>query len=227
MALPKPHPALPSSWGTEDHQNRSRAAREHLSREGAKAPRITPRVDANGHAAPPPPPWFTLVAAIVPALPCFCFLPASTLFIWHPVWVLCFYFLPRPVPQLSPMLVLCLAITFRALSIEGWVNWTSLVPLTAVLGFLMDLAESALWDTLEPFLIGMSGFGAGRRVATQHSKASEPTQRVTAASSIHAGDPARAAAASAFTQTELDALAAQGIKPWGTEARAALKALGW
>ena len=45
------------------------------------------------------------------------------------------------------------------------------------------------------------------------------------AASILAGDPARAAAAAAFTQDELDALAEQNIKPWDPEARAALKVL--
>ena len=57
------------------------------------------------------------------------------------------------------------------------------------------------------------------------SASDPPAQRVTAASSILAGDPARAAAAAAFTQDELDALAEQNIKPWDPEARAALKVL--
>ena len=84
------------------------------------------------------------------------------------------------------------------------------------------VAQSALWDTFEPFLIGAPGFGAGRRVEVPLSKS-----RVTAASTIAGGDADRAAAASAFTQAELDALAARGIKPWDPEARAALKKLGW
>ena len=167
-SLPRPSPMLPSSWGTEDHRKRSKAARERLSEEGAKAPRMTPRLDANGNAAPPPPPpWFTFVAAVVPALPCMCFVPPSILLMWHPVWVATFYVLPRPVPQLSPMLILCFVVTFRALVHEGWESWTSLLVLTAVIGFLMNLAESALWDTLEPFMVGMPGFGAGQQRTRQ------------------------------------------------------------
>ena len=227
MTSSLPDPALMASSGTGDHRNRP--FRDPLSHEeGAKAPRIMPRVDANAKAVPPPP-WFTFMAAVVPALPCMLFIPARIFVVWHPLWVLAFYFLPRPVPQLSPMLVLCFVVTFRALLHEGWVGWYSLAILTALVGFLMNLAHSAFWDTLEPFLVGTPGFGAGKRVPSKLPRAveEEPVHRVTAASSVRMGDPVRAAAASAFTQRELDALAAQGIKPWDPEARAALEALGW
>ena len=228
--LPRPNPVLPPSWGTEDHRRRSKALRERLSLEGARSPRMMPRVDANGSAAPPPPPWFTFAAAVVPAIPCVCFVPPSVLLMWHPVWVASFYLLPRPVPQLSPMLILCFVVIFRALVHQGWESWAPLLLLTSILGFSMHLAESALWDTVEPFLMfGMFGFGAGRQSVKTRSSASgrgDPL-RVTAASSVLAGDPTRARLASAFTQAELDALAAHGIKPWDPEAQAALKSLGW
>ena len=131
-----------------------------------------------------------------------------------------------PVPQLQPTLVLCLILTWRALSQEGWTGITLLL-LSLVLGFLMNLSEAALWDTVEPLLAELA-----RRIWRGWSKA--PTQpgackaeRVTARASILAGDPARAAAATAFTQAELDALGAAGIKPWDPQAQAALKRLGW
>ena len=117
------------------------------------------------------------------------------------------------------MLFICLVATWRDLLLAGYESWYSLLPLTAVLGFLMNLAESALWDTLEPFSpLAKAGFGAGTRVPVRG-------ERVTAASSIAAGDPTRGAAASAFTQLELDTLARAGIKPWDASARAALKKL--
>ena len=196
-------------------------------------PRVVPRVDIAGSASPPPPPWFTLFAALVPALPYACFAPPLTLLVWLPVYVLIFYTLPRPVPMLTPCVLLCFVVTYRALLLAGWPFWGKLV-LTPPLGFLMNLVDSALWDTIEPFLVGQPGFGRGRQVPSRAPKGSQPgervtaaspSERVTAASSILAGDPTRAAAASAFTQAEIDMLQQQGMKPWDPEARAALAIL--
>ena len=160
--LPQPRAGLPASWGTEDHRKRAEATREKFKAEGAQVPRFTERVDAAGNPTPPPPPpWFTLVAAIFPAIPVACFVPVSTMFIWLPVWIAAFYLLPRPLGiELSPMLFVCLVVTYRALSHEGW-SGVGLYLLTPILGFLMNLVESALWDTAEPFLVGQPGFGAG------------------------------------------------------------------
>ena len=85
------------------------------------------------------------------------------------------------------------------------------------------MVEASLWDTVEPKLVSWwRGFW---RIEVRPPLAT--AERVTARSSVLAGDPARAAAASAFTQEELDALAAAGIKPWDPAAQAALKRLGW
>lgn len=190
--------------------------RDVLMADGAATPRLMPRSDSAGKPVKPPPPWFTLVAALVPAVPYTCVLPASTLLLCLPVWIAVFYSLPRPLPQLSPCLILSIGVAARELWHHGWsLVWLSLLSLP--LGFLMNLVESALWDTLEPFLVGKPGFGAGLQVPMAS------TERVTAASSVLAGDSLRAAAASAFTQVELDTLASHGIKPWDPEARAALK----
>ena len=133
--------------------------REEFAAEGAKVPRFSERVDASGNPSPPPPPWFTFVAGLVPAIPVACFIPLSTILILFPVWVAVFY-VPNPIPAVSPMLILCLMVTYYALSEAGW-SGVLLLLLSALLGFLLNLAESAFWDTLEPFLVGQPGFGAG------------------------------------------------------------------
>ena len=207
----------------QQHRRVAKMKRDVLRADGAAVPRFNQRVDAAGKPAPPPPPWFTLVAALVPAIPYASVLPLSTLLLWLPVWICAFYYLPRPVAQLSPCLVLCIAVTAGALWQQGWSSrW--LLLLSPTLGFLMNLVESALWDTLEPFLVGKPGFGAGQQVEV-HRECGASGERVTAASSVLAGDPSRAAAASAFTQLELDTLAAHGLKPWDPEAQAALTVL--
>lgn len=124
------------------------------------------------------------------------------------------------VPQLSPMFVTCVFVCWRALSSAGWTSWFALPLCSLLLGGLQNLAQSALWDTLEPFLVGDPDHGRGvQRLVPQSS------QRVTATSSIRGGDPTRGAAASAFTQHELDQLAARGIQPWDPAAQEALKRL--
>ena len=97
----------------------------------------------------------------------------------------------------------------------------------------MNLAHSAFWDALEPKLIGKKGFGQGdiRKVPQRYAKDnSDGAQRaagsrVTAASAVASGAPLRGESASAFTQSELDTLALNGIQPWDEAARAALKKL--
>ena len=155
--LPRPRAGLPKSWGDDEHRRRAKASRERLRAQGAQFERLAPR------DVPPPPQWFTLVAAIVPALPYAAFASASAIALWFPVWVACFYIVPRPLPLLSPTLVLCIAVTYHVLSSQGWSGF-GLAVLTPFLGFLMNLAESAFWDTLEPFLVGRPGFGSGRQV---------------------------------------------------------------
>jgi hypothetical protein len=176
--------------------------------------------DVEGEATPPPPTWFTLIAAAVPAIPFSVWVSYQVLLYWLPVWVVTFYALPRKVLRLSPTLLVSMFATHGSLVEARWAGW-SLWVATALLGFLMDLIESALWDSLEPYIIGQKGFGAGSRRRVDQGAGGE---RVTAASSIRGGDPARAAAASAFTQAELDALS-RGIKPWDPQANAALKKL--
>ena len=199
--------------------------RERLAAEAAATPRLTPR-------PPPPPPWFTAVAAAVPAVPIAFFLPLSTLACWLPVWVAVFY---GSSTVLRPILTLlgCFVVTYRGLVDEGWTGW-SLYLLTLPIGFLMNLVEGALWDTLEPFLIGQEGFGQGTEKVVQRSTGTKPSgsaaeegPRVTAASAVHSGDPTKAVAASAFTQAELDVLASNGVMPWDPQARAALEKLGY
>ena len=93
----------------------------------------------------------------------------------------------------------------------------------------MNLAHSAFWDALEPKLIGKEGFGTGevrkvpRRPMDGVNVAS--AHRVTAATAVASGDPQRGAAASAFTQAELDIMTLHGIQPWDPQARDALKRL--
>ena len=163
-----------------------------------------------------PPPWFTLVAALVPALPFAIFLPISLLLWYLPLYVACFYAKERLVryallpPRLPMCIGVCVFASYRGLVAAGWTGW-SLYAVSLICGFLMDLAESALWDTMEPFIFGQEGFGEGKKQPVKLS--SQDAQRMNAAASVKAGDPARAAAASAFTQKELDALAAKGFKP--------------
>ena len=208
-------------------------ARAGLAMAESRTPGLNERVVID--KPPPPPAWFTLLAAAVPALPFWLFLPLSTLIVWLPVWVAAFYLQRLStgssiIDRIQMPLFGSLYVSYRGLISEGWVGWKLYVAMWPV-GFLMNLVESALWDTFEPFLIGQEGFGQGTaKLKPLSSKAASsasdpPAQRVTAASSILAGDPARAAAAAAFTQDELDALAEQNIKPWDPEARAALKVL--
>lgn len=170
-----------------------------------------------------PPAWFTLVAAAVPAVPLCFFLPFSTLVVWLPVWVALFFLQLVPaleplyaVRQLSPMLVLCLVAAYRGLSAEGWSGYRLLV-FSLPVGFLQNLVLGALWDTLEPVICNLTGLGEVERVERED-------KRVTAASSIRAGDPTRGAAAAAFTQEELDRLAAHDKRPWDADVLAAVKA---
>jgi hypothetical protein len=199
------------------HKRAAKLKREELTQAGAATPRLIQR------EKPPPPPWFTLVAGLVPAVPYSCFAPASNLLLWLPVYVACYYIFVRSRWNNLVCVLLCVGVTYRALSQMAWSFWARIAG-SPILGFLMHLVESALWDTIEPFLIGQAGFGAGEQVWVNPPGASRGEERVTAASSVRAGDP-RAAAASAFTQAELDVLAAHGIKPWDPEAQAALKRL--
>ena len=198
----------------------AQARRAALKAEGEAAPRFV----ASQRRRAPPPPWFTFLAAMVPALPYVIMISASTLVMYFPVYVAVFYLgnaiVPQSMRRVSLCLLLCFFATGRALANNGW-SGIALVLLTVVLGMFMHLAESAMWDTFEPFLVGQPGFGAG----TQIPHPPDGVQRVTAASAIRKGDPDRAAAASAFTQAELDALTAQGIMPWDAKAKEALRKL--
>jgi hypothetical protein len=194
---------------------------------------------------------FCLFAAAVPAVPFCIFLPASLLIYCLPVWVIVFYI---PLPLTSYLLfAVCALTTYRGLVAEGWTTWLGLVAGTVVLAECMNLSLSALWDAAEPFLIGSPEFGKGKQLRrppkrvildkdgkplgphTVLSPGAEllvdgrpytvPGERVTAATSIAAGDSARGAAAAAFTQKELDALSSIGLKPWDPQARDALEKL--
>lgn len=194
------------------------ASPQPTANERAASRRIVPRKD--GLTAPA---WFTLFAAAVPAVPYRFFLPFTTLFVWLPVWVALFFLQLVPAlellyaaRQLSPMLVLCFVVAYRGLSAEGW-SGLSLLVMTLPVGFLQNLVLGALWDTLEPVLCTLTGLGEVERVK-------KAAQRVTAASSIRAGNPARGAAAAAFTQQELDRLAAHDKRPWDPDVQACVRA---
>ena len=63
---------------------------------------------------------------------------------------------------IKPPLIICAYACHRELIAAGWSSGWSLyffsLPAST---FLMNLVESALWDTLEPKLIGETGFGQG------------------------------------------------------------------
>ena len=65
----------------------------------------------------------------------------------------------------------------------------------------------------------------GKEILVDGKPFTVPGERMTAAAAVASGDPVRGAAASAFTQKELDALAVLGIKPWEPKAREALEKL--
>ena len=65
----------------------------------------------------------------------------------------------------------------------------------------------------------------GKEILVDGKPFTMPGERMTAAAAIASGDPVRGAAASAFTQKELDALACIGVKPWEPQAREALEKL--
>ena len=174
---------------------------------------------------------------MLPTLPLLLVLRVATV-VWSltysfPIWVALFY-VPR-VPNVK-LFALTAYVAHAALESDGWsANWMRYV-LSAVCGGLLNLAHSAFWDALEPKIIGKEGFGQGKARAMKidtNGKPMDPQDlalaqsiaRVTAASSIASGDPAKGAAAAAFTQSELDILASKGIRPWDPAAQAALKRL--
>ena len=116
---------------------------------------FTPRFIRRESSGWPPPPWCTLSISLVQAMPLSLLLPPSLLLKSLLPWVAAFYLLPRPVPQLSPMLLLCIGASYLALSVKGWTGWA--LPLMAVpLGFVMNLVEAGMWDSLEPLLVRCS-----------------------------------------------------------------------
>ena len=204
--------------------------------------------------ASPPSTGFCLFAAAVPAAPFCLYLPASLLLFSLPVWVFIFY-LPLPLTSYKTFAACTLATYYGLTVLEGWMSWWKIAAGTFFLAQCMNLSLSALWDAAEPFLIGSPNFGSGKQLVRHPPKRRVildkdgkplgpqtvllpgtellvdgkpyivPGERVTAATSIAAGDPTRAAAAAAFTQNELDALAMMGVKPWDPVARDALEKL--
>ena len=114
-----------------------------------------------------PPFWFTIFAAVLPALPYCAFVRPQPLLLWLPLWVVLFYMrrvhILSPLyalPQLQPMLLMTWVVTWRELTAAGWSMWASRL-LCLPLGFLQNLVQSALWDSFEPLLIGDPTHGVG------------------------------------------------------------------
>ena len=105
-----------------------------------------------------------LFAALLPAIPFCCFLQASALLWWFPVWVAVFY-LPMPsMLEGGPKnFMLCTVAVYWSAHAEGWSTARVLLG-TVVLAQLMNLTHQALWDAAEPVLVGSPNHGRGRVV---------------------------------------------------------------
>ena len=168
------------------------------------------------------------MAGVLPALPMLLVIWPSTLLwsmVWSfPAWVAAFYI---PLPKVKLLAVTGYAAHCALLNDAYWEMTGLHIVFSLFCGMSLNLAHSAFWDALEPKLIGKERFGAGeiRRVPRRQSDGVATASRVTAATAVAAGDPQKGAAASAFTQAELDTLTLHGIQPWDPQAQDALKRL--
>ena len=154
------------------------------------------------HAAAAPTMRFKLVAALIPAIPFVFFVNATYLVIYLPLWVFLFYCQRLTLvylkmedylsPTLSPQMVMCCVVCYRAIEPGGYVwGYVPLMIQAPIAGKFMDLCQSALWDALEPLIIGQEGFGAGRTVHRPMTSQSQASRSVAGGASVR--PPPRAA----------------------------------